>query len=524
MKITRLRVRSYRGIEELDATVPPGGMVAKGGNGRGKTSILKAIRAALAAQDIGDDAIRIGADKAEILVDLDSVKVRRSITKGGGGLTVTQDLGAGVRAALGSPQSYLTTLLGTSALDPLALFLAKPKDRRATILAALPVKVTIEQLRKWAPDLPESTDVSGHGLDVVARVRKAYYDARTEANAVVKKARTEADRRKAEADELAAKWSGPAIPIDQAELLHERAKNELAALDARLNEWARATERTAKSRARVVQLRDNAAHEVEGMTAPKEQTIAEARTLVADLTKEHSDLALKLEKKAAQLAQAELALRTVEARAAMVKAANDRATSLRAQADELEETIAEASVAAPSEDEIAGAERAVNQASAGCDDARRAALAVEARRIADEAAKIVLDVTKRADALDDIVVALTNDAPAQLLADSNGIPGLTLDGDDIKLDGVSLVDGLSGRERLEFAIEVARRANAKSKILVVDGLEQLDPDEYATFVEKATADGYQLIASRVDRGDMVLEAIEPEARNGAGAQAAEVSP
>ena len=54
---------------------------------------------------------------------------------------------------------------------------------------------------------------------------------------------------------------------------------------------------------------------------------------------------------------------------------------------------------------------------------------------------------------------------------------------------------------------VARRANARSKILVVDGLERVDPEQYARFVELATAGGYQLIGSRVDRGEVVLEAV-----------------
>ena len=63
--------------------------------------------------------------------------------------------------------------------------------------------------------------------------------------------------------------------------------------------------------------------------------------------------------------------------------------------------------------------------------------------------------------------SLTEQAPAELLAQCDGIPGLSLDGDDILLDGVRL-DSLCGAEQVRFCVEVARRANAKSKILVVD--------------------------------------------------------
>ena len=163
MKITRIQVRNYRGISALDAEIPESGAVAKGRNGSGKTSLLKAVRAALAAQDVGPDAIRLGADKAEIVIDLGALAVRRAITAKGSTLTV-KDGGATVA----SPQTALRELLGTSPIDPLDLFLAPPKERRARILGALPVTVTSAELRRWAPDLDEGTDCSGHGLEVGA--------------------------------------------------------------------------------------------------------------------------------------------------------------------------------------------------------------------------------------------------------------------------------------------------------------------------------------------------------------------
>jgi hypothetical protein len=114
-----------------------------------------------------------------------------------------------------------------------------------------------------------------------------------------------------------------------------------------------------------------------------------------------------------------------------------------------------------------------------------------------------------AERLDKMVKALTDDAPRELLSSCDGIPGLALVGDDITLDGVSL-DGLCGAEQIRFAVQVAKRANAKTKILVVDGLERLDPESYDEFVREATSDGWQLLASKVDRGAMVVEAISAD--------------
>ena len=95
-----------------------------------------------------------------------------------------------------------------------------------------------------------------------------------------------------------------------------------------------------------------------------------------------------------------------------------------------------------------------------------------------------------------------------MLAAADGIKGLSIDGDEVLLDGVAL-DQLSGQERLFFAVEVARRLNAKSRLLCVDGLEVLDAEHRRMFIERATKDGYQLIATRVadDGGDPVAKPI-----------------
>ena len=108
-----------------------------------------------------------------------------------------------------------------------------------------------------------------------------------------------------------------------------------------------------------------------------------------------------------------------------------------------------------------------------------------------------------------LVHTLTDEAPAKLLAECNGIPGLTVGEDGaLSLDGYDL-DRLSGMKRLRFAVEIARRLNARSKLLCVDGLEVLDGEQRAAFLEMATADGYQLIATRVTEagGDVVLRPL-----------------
>ena len=154
MGITRIKITNYRGIEALDSEVPPAGALICGDNGQGKTTVLNAIQAALTAQDIGPDAVRLGADKAEILVDIDTVSVRRAITKKASQLTVTN--ADGFKAS--APQTFLREMLGASSLDPIAMFTLKPKERKAKIFEALPLALTAEQVRRWVPRLPDGFD------------------------------------------------------------------------------------------------------------------------------------------------------------------------------------------------------------------------------------------------------------------------------------------------------------------------------------------------------------------------------
>jgi hypothetical protein len=291
MRITRLVIRNFRGIEALDVEVSPAGVIACGRNAAGKTTVLKAVRSALAANDIGEDAIRIGADRAEILVDLDALSVKRTIT---------------ARAAA---------------------------DRARAMLAAI-----------------------------------------------------------------------------------ERAER----------------------------------------SATNDEAVASAS---------------------------------------------------ESQADELEAALAAAQPPAVSDAELEAVRTRVARAEQTMEGARAAAHARAAADAAVDRRERLADAQRDADILDGYVRALTNDAPATLLASSNGIAGLGIEGDEVTLDGKRL-DALCGQEQMAFAVQIAKRLNEKAKLLVVDGLERLDPEQLDAFVREATRDGWQLLGTKVDRGGLVIEAIE----------------
>lgn len=502
IKITRLRVKNYRGIEALDTEIPDLGVVIKGRSSGGKTSALKSIRAALAAQDIGADAIRNGADSAEILVDIDDVTVRRAITRKSSTLTITT--ASGDKKA--RPQSFLTELLGTSPIDPLELFLAKPRDRRAQIVAAMPVTVTPAQIAQWAPSLG-AFDCAGHGLDVVERARQAVYERRAVANAAVKVATAEAER--AAADATPAPTDAPSI--EDATRALDEARRHYAELQSQERQAVEAETRTAATRARIRALRENAAAKGAAIgERPDDEIVAAARE-----AEKHAEAAVEAAR--ATLARTEIKLsgaRTARAieedrRQQWERGADERFDDERA-ASELESAIAASATPHVDAAAFALAREAGELAAAKVELAKAAQAGRESTARAAAAKAEAVRLQAAAAELDGQVKALSNDAPAALLAASDGIPGLTLDGDSVLLDGVA-IESMGGAEQMRFAVAIARRANAKSRILVVDGLERVDPDLMDQFVREATRDGYQLIATRVDRGDVVFEAIEAAA-------------
>lgn len=502
MKITKLTIKDFCGIAHLEADIPPDGAIAKGGNARGKTTVLRAIHAALAAQGVGPEAIRIGAERAEIMVDLDALRVRRAITAKGNTLTVTNAQGD----KWSKPQSRLTELLGAT-LDPLAFFLASPAERRKQILAAMPVTCTAEDCQRWTGEAHAPED-GQHGLETIAVLRQRYYDRRTDVNRSAKASAETARVKREAADAARAAAPGAALEVGAARAHLADAMAAITALEQRRDQASEQERRTAGTRERIAKLRADAQAMQAAIVGPvdaedrqyQEHEVEQASAEVERLTAELADAKGRLE-------TARVALRRCIEVDEKAKKDQRAADALRGQADELEATLAETAIAAPTPEEIAAAADAACKARDDV-DASEAMVAADTAWADYEDAKVQADAdAAAAEELDAIVDTLTNKAPAELAARSEMIPGLAIDGAAITLDGRAL-DQLSGAEQLRFAVDLAKRAS-KAKILVVDGLERLDATRLREFVAYACAGGWQLLATKVTDGDLSIEAIEP---------------
>jgi len=184
--IHRLYIRNFMVLDKLD--VRPGKVnVITGSNGVGKTTVLKAIAEALGGGGKHPNLIRLGEERAEVMLDLGELQVDRRITPGTNKLEVTHDLVGGGTATVQQPQSYLDALVGPLSFNPVGFFEASPRERRDMLLSIIPCEVTMDQLAEWFGDrMAMLVDCHKHGLEVLADAEKILVEQRRGANADLK--------------------------------------------------------------------------------------------------------------------------------------------------------------------------------------------------------------------------------------------------------------------------------------------------------------------------------------------------
>lgn len=128
MKIVRLAAENFKRIKAV-LIEPDGSAVIIGGkNMAGKSSALDAIKAAIGGKKhCPEEPIRRGAKKAEIILDTETLTVRRTFTKKGSQIEVTAKEGSDYDGK--APQTMLDDLIGGLSFDPLEFSRMKPPEQ-----------------------------------------------------------------------------------------------------------------------------------------------------------------------------------------------------------------------------------------------------------------------------------------------------------------------------------------------------------------------------------------------------------
>lgn len=189
VKLTHVEVRNCFGIEHISFDL--GSMtVLEGENEVGKTSILRAVAAALSGATKGKvgSILRDGADEGFVTLRTDDGTEisERAKRKEGGGEKRTKVVKHPTFGSIAAPVEYVEKLVDTLSLNPLRLLLAKEEELLDMVLEVIPIDITDEQL--VAAGVPKELlpPPNRNGIDRIAAATKTVYDARTGSNRVAK--------------------------------------------------------------------------------------------------------------------------------------------------------------------------------------------------------------------------------------------------------------------------------------------------------------------------------------------------
>ena len=148
-----LRAEDFLRLELVEIRLDgPGLTIVSGENAQGKSSLLRAIIAALGGKDtLPERPVREGADHADIDLDLGDKIVKRRI-KPDGKTTLTVESKDGA-AKYASPQKLLSELVGNLAFDPLEFAEQDTKTQATTLRKLCGIDTTeLDARRKMAFD------------------------------------------------------------------------------------------------------------------------------------------------------------------------------------------------------------------------------------------------------------------------------------------------------------------------------------------------------------------------------------
>ncbi len=516
VQLVRLRFEDFRGFEEIDLEIGELGTLVEGRNGEGKSTLADGIRVLLFGREADAGDVRIGATRARLLGKVDfgdgaePADVVRTIQASGG--TKLE-----IRTADGMkptrPQEWLEQKLGPiSGFDPSRFLTLDPIAQAKAVGDAMPVALTPEHLARWGVD--GQWDLTGHGLAALDRIRARFYDERTAANARMKDARSQAAAARSSADTSRMMAPEGALPLVEAEREERAAAARVTALEEQARRAEESERSTAEARKRIADLRSLADEELaRGPSRPEDADVVAADVQLASATARVAELR-------AALAAAETEERTARDRVGALQRQTDaagassrRAEDLRGQAKDLERTVASLATPRPSADDLAAASEALTAARSATAAAQLAAEALREEETAARAEAAAESAVAEAARLDALVTRLTKDAPAELLSEVHGIPGLGITAKGITLDDVPFAK-CSTSQRMEFAVRVALLASPNVGWIQCDNMESFDRAHFGELVRLVISAGRKLNVFRVASCTLTigpLEAPEPPA-------------
>lgn len=486
MKINKITGSNFLILKEVELEPDSKLNVLAGSNRSGKTSFLKMVQAGLLGTT-DPNVIKVGADKAEIMIDMDGIKVQRVITAKGQRVKVTNTEGD-IKA---NPQKFLNSLLGNFSFDPLAFIQMQKPERKKYLVELFNPKVKEEQLTDIIePELmdrirPNFDKVDG--LTILKNLEDLYYARRTDVNKQLKQ------KEGAYQEAIPLGYKPPEVEVNVDDLI-ARLKLVEAQRDTAKNIEVQ-NENATKARARI----EAKIKEFNGILEEvNEEAIGKIPECEEAIASYEEEIRILQESLAHVRTTHEVALQHLSVKNDALKAIEEQTKSLddfpllpvpditdiEGQVVELDAAILEAKHKEALRDKY-----------------------LKAQGIKAEVDTLVAQ-SKR---LTNIIDKLRKDIPAQIIKDAQiPIPEMRIDGDNIMIGERSL-DNMSTSEQITVALQMVRELNkdAKLKVLFLDRAESLDDETFEEFRKQIAGDDFTYFLTMV-YGGKVKENGDPE--------------
>lgn len=489
LRVASVQVRNVLGIESRALDPQGRAVVIAGRNGSNKSSLLGALQAAIGGGSLAKLA-RVGSEEdPEVVVVLDGPGGHFRVEKKGDQTARVQARVGESQAFedIGKPQAWLSSLFDPGMANPVTFLQAPAKERVLMLLASLDLEldeVALDETLKDVVGHRKPIPAGLHALESLGMIREQLFNARTGVNRDL-----DGKEKAAKQTRLNAPAVLPEDPAAEIERL-EASCGTLAAEVGRQQESAQGASREA-----ILEADKTHGVEVEKIKA----SFASAKR---DLLSGHRERAEAIRAEAEARIAEDLSITNTSVEG-LREADEDRLSELDAARDQ-----AKAAADAAREAALAKVKAAREELQAGRETLitlrARAEMLVSAKSTVALAEQFDAEAKEHAAESARLSAALERlDIFRRLLSDSLPIPGLTIDGKDIRRNGV-LFDQLNTGQRVEIAATVAtlRAARNPLKVLFLDGLESLDSDHRDALISLLSERGMQTFGAVVTDGDL----------------------
>lgn len=162
MKAVKIKIKSLFGIKECELDGKSVEFV--GDNGKGKTSVIDAIRYALTNKSDRDYIVRRGETEGEILIETDTGLTinRKARTNQADYKSIKQN-----GREVGSPETFLKEIFTPLQLNPVEFMNMDKKQQNAIILDMLEFDWDLNSIREWFNEIPSWVNYDQNILSVL---------------------------------------------------------------------------------------------------------------------------------------------------------------------------------------------------------------------------------------------------------------------------------------------------------------------------------------------------------------------